>query len=425
MIDLARMTHYERALRFARPFMADARKEVLAILAADGAYGKNARAKLIEFLQTAESASMQQISSRMASISHRIFAFSHAATVEVMRKRASYKFIDLATDDEFTTLMNVVVGNYHGTVSANEAINVAGQMHYQMAAHELAGRRVYEVSSGLAQKLSNTELRGLRTDDLRLPYESIYVLVPSNAGLRVHNIESDWHVCNGVYITEDVDTDGCRLWRFMSLGEPKPINLQQIDPNAPRMELDNDAIVFWKVRLPSGDMLDDAIAATSQQMNRDMTRYSSSFKKMTDEWRRIFEFTMNSVIYATWQYAERDNVIADREARQLWERVQKMPNSRKRSNVQSRLSKMELYKRTVLGRSVTIDRSASHEDTGATRLGMPLTVLTRVAGHWKHVTHGPQHSLRRLQWIEPYFRGPDDGPLSIPRHVLKTTEAAP
>ncbi len=30
-------------------------------------------------------------------------------------------------------------------------------------------------------------------------------------------------------------------------------------------------------------------------------------------------------------------------------------------------------------------------------------------GHWKHVAHGPGRSLRRLEWIEPYWTGaPED-----------------
>lgn len=31
-----------------------------------------------------------------------------------------------------------------------------------------------------------------------------------------------------------------------------------------------------------------------------------------------------------------------------------------------------------------------------------------VRGHWRNQAYGPEHSLRRKQWIEPYWKGPED-----------------
>lgn len=46
-----------------------------------------------------------------------------------------------------------------------------------------------------------------------------------------------------------------------------------------------------------------------------------------------------------------------------------------------------------------------------------LTTRHVVRGHWTHQPHGPQKSLRRLQWIDDYIRGPQDAPLSTRTHV--------
>lgn len=46
-----------------------------------------------------------------------------------------------------------------------------------------------------------------------------------------------------------------------------------------------------------------------------------------------------------------------------------------------------------------------------------LTSRHVVRGHWTHQPHGPQKSLRRLQWIDDYIRGPQDAPLTIRTHV--------
>ena len=59
------------------------------------------------------------------------------------------------------------------------------------------------------------------------------------------------------------------------------------------------------------------------------------------------------------------------------------------------------------------------EDTADNGDGTRRRLTTRhvVRGHWTHQPHGPQKSLRRLQWIDDYIRGPQDAPLSTRTHV--------
>lgn len=46
-----------------------------------------------------------------------------------------------------------------------------------------------------------------------------------------------------------------------------------------------------------------------------------------------------------------------------------------------------------------------------------LTTRHVVRGHWTHQPHGPAKSLRRLQWIDDYIRGPEEAPLATRTHV--------
>ena len=51
--------------------------------------------------------------------------------------------------------------------------------------------------------------------------------------------------------------------------------------------------------------------------------------------------------------------------------------------------------------------------------GAPLTVRVRVQGHWKRQPHGPGKAERKIIWIQPYWRGPDDKtPPEATRHTL-------
>jgi len=48
----------------------------------------------------------------------------------------------------------------------------------------------------------------------------------------------------------------------------------------------------------------------------------------------------------------------------------------------------------------------------------PQTVQCLVAGHFRQQPHGPQRSLRKTVWVEPYWRGPEDAPILVkPRRI--------
>jgi hypothetical protein len=50
--------------------------------------------------------------------------------------------------------------------------------------------------------------------------------------------------------------------------------------------------------------------------------------------------------------------------------------------------------------------------------GSPPSVQGIVTGHWKMQAHGTGRQLRRRQWIEPYWRGPEDAPIALRPHKL-------
>lgn len=61
-------------------------------------------------------------------------------------------------------------------------------------------------------------------------------------------------------------------------------------------------------------------------------------------------------------------------------------------------------------------------ERGARDEGWTMSVRTMVRGHWRQQAHGPNHSLRKVIWIRPTWRGPEDAPISIHATRLKATE---
>lgn len=45
-----------------------------------------------------------------------------------------------------------------------------------------------------------------------------------------------------------------------------------------------------------------------------------------------------------------------------------------------------------------------------------------VRGHWRNQAHGPGLQERRKQWIEPHWKGPEDGPTAVRPHVLASRQ---
>lgn len=71
-----------------------------------------------------------------------------------------------------------------------------------------------------------------------------------------------------------------------------------------------------------------------------------------------------------------------------------------------------------VGAPVTVDcREAVADYLSGKRRG-PLTVQFLVRGHWTHQPFGERHSQRKLLWIEPYWKGPEDGPIRERPHSL-------
>lgn len=51
--------------------------------------------------------------------------------------------------------------------------------------------------------------------------------------------------------------------------------------------------------------------------------------------------------------------------------------------------------------------------------GKRLNVQFMVVGHWRNQTFGPKNSLRRRQFIEPHWKGPETAPIAVRKHKLE------
>jgi hypothetical protein len=313
------------------------------------------------------------------------------------------------------------LGRQHSDYSENSdsESQVFITRNWQQAQHELAGKRVYEVSTGLAQRLMNTELRGLKGADLRLPFKSIYIQFPTNLGLQCSHPVTGLHSVEGAYITEsyeplELDDDGNflsrkRSWLILLVAKGHPT----------RGESD-DALFTYAVTLKDEDSLDDII----QYITNNNHLSEKGRQRMADEYGeqaiKSFKFLLNVIMYATSSDMRADHVQLNKERDKLTRKLSELPKSakhaKKRKELLEKLRKAPEYKRIVLGPHIPVWKDEDMYEC----VGKKMVKRTLVQGHHKSQPYGPKSSLRKRIFIEPYWKGSIDDPEPTPeRRVLK------
>jgi hypothetical protein len=254
---------------------------------------------------------------------------------------------------------------------------------WQILNHERGGKRVFAIDIGLAERLDKTELRGLRGGDVRLPYRAVYFCIPPELRFEVWNQQTGRHTADGVYIVEDTSLEDHLIWHVMICG-----------PSNNEDETD-DALFYAGLPMKIGEPIEQVVLTLADKM-------TTAEPHMREPWLRTINWIVNAVIYATSADARIEHATLNREARQLEGRIANLPkNSKQREKLRERLKGLDPMRRIVLGAGTP---RLSEEPVNARG---PLTVRTLVSGFWRHQPFGPARSLRRLQWISPFWRGPD------------------
>jgi hypothetical protein len=288
-------------------------------------------------------------------------------------------------------------------------------LRYAMYVHhfEQEGRRSYRVSPGLAEKLNNTLLKGLKCSDLRLPYKAIYIEASDNLAFRLWNEMSEWHEFEGAYLcvgpsylppfgratVDEIEKlhEKVRALHVLLTGKPKSDILM------------DDATFNFSIRLPDDADLDEQLQEVDRLDLKGEAGENSS-------WHHIMQWLVNVVIYSTWSDCERDHLWVDPQAQSLWQKLKKA-KGKKASRLQKQLDGCKQTRYYLLGKSIKIDRTALGTGRKGAK-GTKLTVQFRVAGHWRKQPHGPGRKERKLIWIDPFWKGPKDSPIREAIHTL-------
>lgn len=261
-------------------------------------------------------------------------------------------------------------------------------LSFFMAQFELDGCKSYMISDGLAQNLLDTNIKGVKTDDINLPYNNILLEVPLKLKFLM-DIESHGVAVENAYINqhfhEDIDGNYVKYWNIELI-----TNVQS--KHGIYLELPNNKLM------------------------------SNCIKTISDKpFENFVHWLTNVIIYATWSDAELEHVILDKTARKLWQKIEKLPSSsRKRQNLTIKFKNSNPQERIILGKSVISRRDTKYLTDGESSQGKPLEIRSLVQGHWRHYWVGKGRTHRERRWIKPFWRGPEGAPISQSKHMLRS-----
>lgn len=284
-------------------------------------------------------------------------------------------------------------------------------MAWQTQAFRTSGRHTFRPSPGLSQQLMLTELRGIKGEDLKLPFRSIYIEVPTDLGFQCWTAAGPWPVA-GMYVTADVakrnladeeELVGLRLM-FVSPKEGDRLShyfmpIKQDEPLDKQLEDFTDYVQITKL----------------SRQERNLPEDDDEMREVAEEWRALFRWMMNLVFYATSPACEFEHIEGNAAARKLWARIDKLdrsPKNKKRKRLMAEHNKLQKLPRILLGRSIKVDRLMPQTTRESRGPGSPLTVRTLVSGHWQRYATGKGRTERVWKYRQPFWRGPEDAPVA-------------
>ena len=324
--------------------------------------------------------------------------------------------------------------NQYGDVTslAMQAVTTHNIAMYSYLSWASSGRKTYTMTSDLTYSLRNTNLHKYQCEWLRSPVPACYIELPkgeftfttyadsqtpSDTGFVTLPVE-------GAYILEDTTPVGMRLWRVVVICQYHDKPSEQVHINHYYIPLRDGVSV--------DSCLDESIAMMKGEKMCEVPLPGNEIGKVghvtgrTEKWadvivkssEEIFKFLMNCVIYITRDDA--DLMFADTSPEYSRMRARMLAaKDRKREELKKRLKGLKNNVRVVVGKNYTISRWDTKHASRSGDGNRHISVRTLVSGHWRNQPCGVGNQDRKTIWIEPFWRGPEDAPLTTKRAVVK------
>jgi len=257
-----------------------------------------------------------------------------------------------------------------------------------------AGRYVIAPTEDLVIALLNTKFMNMRISDITIPYPTFYLLLPRHSFIYPHPVAKEKEVwLEGVIVrytgtsmqmsfisdfSDQVDVKSPSDWNYAT--EPIAMNFHDVKEDSTFKDAWGDI----EKELANEPMKLDLLALVINIM-----LFLSASKEMAYTLVDNEYIELNRRLAAVKSTAKRQK-LSKKLARTSPSRVHTLhPNKRYIWKLRPESSKQPRQKSEAL-------------NTERTRKSMRLHI---VSGHFRNQPYGPKHTLRKVIWIEPFWRG--------------------
>lgn len=243
------------------------------------------------------------------------------------------------------------------------------------------GSQIFRFEKALVEKLILTDVPEIPWSEFQLPFPGLILQVPTGF-FQIEDPNTGAHDVD-VFLINELHHEGKRgIALFILAGE-----------NAKSTYFGDDAVFYCALRE----------SETLRTSTRVLFNANHDLINVNPRFRTLISFPLLALLYIN--SVPHDVIRAEmpEKQRRLIDKSKKL-TGKKKTHVLNQLKEFTKLP-MVVGTKVTI----AHAKLGETavqhaRGNVEVSVASYVRGHWTHQPYGPKQSLRRLQWIEPYWR---------------------
>lgn len=300
------------------------------------------------------------------------------------------------TEAEMRNLVEVGATSFH-TIYSN----------YNAWVH---GSQTFSITLPLASKLLLTDISKIQWKDFRLPFPSFVIQIPPSLA-KLHDNRTGDHDLDTIIVVDGSHCDMRRVEFFFMARE----NANSIAPG-------DDATVFANITCPDEE---DTVEASMFRMDPSQA-FPAGHKLATvadkrgeEALHQLIRFACSVIMYLASHPDDRRRET-NSEVRDLHNIIGRSKSKRK-AKAKARLRELLARPRPmIVGTKVTIDPNLEKIARAIGRgSASPPSVASYVRGHHKMQAYGPNWSLRKPIWIEPYWKNLNNGPKTQKTYTVK------
>lgn len=291
------------------------------------------------------------------------------------------------------------------------------------------GRQLFEIPHKLVDMFSKSDVDDIQWGHVRMPYASIYLHFGPQPDM---DLGGGWLI-EGAYLTEMTHDDNRHVNITVVSAPPSteafcsPDTISQpgytaaLGPQHMNMALAEalDSILAEKINLLRDQSEREPMAAELEKMAQAQglppgVKVVSIQRKRSGEelgllsdrhdmFKRALRLVVNALCYLTAYTDDVDTVWPNNTPQSLLRELKNAGKNRnERTKALDKLAQQGFTAVNICGRTL-LKEQAQHRETHSSS-GERIVATHWARGHWKRQPHGPQNSLRKLQWRMPMLR---------------------